>query len=132
VTLPHSAYANAIHAAFVAEGLTPSVTEASVTESLITGGLLSTRDLSMIFTWHGGVRVVWQLVWGWRLERPDRVGLDEVNLPLMVDPAALIPHVRAALEGKSGADVTDEPALWEHHLVLDRQIADWESRPDPV
>ncbi|MFF8659513.1 hypothetical protein [Streptomyces huasconensis] len=132
MTLPHTAYATAMHAALAAEGLPPSVTEVSVTESLIAGIQLTTRDLSMTFTWHGGVRMVWQLAWGWRLDRPDRVGLEEVSLPLMVAPAALVPHVRAALDGMSGADVADKPALWEHYHVLDRQIADWESRPDSV
>ncbi|MFJ7999017.1 hypothetical protein ACIQ7D_17980 [Streptomyces sp. NPDC096310] len=132
MTLPQAAYATAVHTALATAGLAPDETAVSVTESVTTLTNTTCHDLSIVLTWDSGLRLAWRHVWGWSLDRPDRGdGPEDLGLPLMAAPAELVAPVRAALDGRSGSDVPEWPALWADRLAFDRQLADWEDRSAP-
>lgn len=126
VTLPHAAYADAVHKILASAGMPPGVMNAAVIETVapITGG--EVRDLTISLHWASGHSATWSHVRGWVLHRPDW-GCVQLSLPVLVDPAVLVAPIRAALAGRSGSDLPDKPVLWADHLALDKLIADWEA-----
>lgn len=128
MSLPHAPYADALHAALAEAGIEPALTLVTATDTLVKPTGHTVRDLSIALTWESGLTLTWRHVHGWSLGRPGRAP-SNLDLPLLVDPAALVPHIRAALDGRSGCDIPDRPSLWANHHAVDKQIADWEDQP---
>lgn len=126
MTLPHAAYASAVHTVLAGAGIAPSATTVAVIESVVPLTGNTVRDLTITLTWGSGHSATWGHVRGWCLHRPDW-GLVELTLPVLVDPVVLLAPIGAALAGQSGADLPADPALWADRHTLDADLAEWEA-----
>ncbi|MFP3986947.1 hypothetical protein U9R90_05470 [Streptomyces sp. E11-3] len=128
MSLPHTAYADALHATLADAGLAPITTAVRVTDTFIRLTRQTVHDLWIELAWESGHSLTWHHVQGWYLHRPGAAP-SELDLPLLVDPVVLIAVVQAALDGTwSRCGMPDQPALWTDYRDVDQRIAAWEDR----
>ncbi|KRV48806.1 hypothetical protein AQ490_23345 [Wenjunlia vitaminophila] len=133
-TLPHVAYAEAVHAALTAAGLTRSTLEVRSTYD---------RELTLACTWPAsapvlnraqwarGMRLWWSSARGWTVDDPATGDARILLLDALASPDAITEAAILLATQGLDADLPRVGTRWSHAQALDIALSHWEDGAAP-